>query len=118
MKPAPNINTSPGSARLIALWNSGTNVIETKLATKTSPVLDWLLRKYPDTAKNRAKIHCLARFFAVSGYFRSNQSNTGLVLVANLVSITFVPEFHRAISLAEPGEVFMFGAGFIFTTLF
>ncbi|HLQ75812.1 MAG TPA: S4 domain-containing protein, partial [Terriglobia bacterium] len=67
MKPAPNINTSPGSARLIALWNSGTNVIETKLATKTSPVLDWLLRKYPDTAKNRAKQWILAGRVSVNG---------------------------------------------------
>src|SRR6185369_2058238 len=67
MKPAPNINTSPGSARLIALWNSGTNVSEIKLTTETCPLLDWVLRKHPDTPKTRAKQWILAGRVRVNG---------------------------------------------------
>src|SRR6266545_6973202 len=36
----------------------------------------------PLTLTRPAKIHCLARFFGVSGCFRSNQSNRAAVLVS------------------------------------
>src|SRR5437016_3282210 len=45
----------------------------------------------PLTLTRPAKIHCLARLFGVSGCFRSNQSNRGLVLVVmNITTMTFV----------------------------
>src|SRR5437016_10489810 len=49
----------------------------------------WGLRMTtPLTLTRPARIHCLARFFGVSGCFRSNQSNRGPVLVPHFINTT------------------------------
>ena len=55
--------------------------------------MDWwgLRMTTPLTLTRPATIHCLARFFGVSGCSRSNQSNSGLAFV----SITGLGPRHR-----------------------
>src|ERR1035438_9004850 len=46
---------------------TGGRVIEAVVETNTSPLLDWLLRKHPETPKNRAKQWILAGRVSVNG---------------------------------------------------
>src|SRR6266480_3096588 len=50
----------------------------------------------PLTLTRPAKIHCLARPFGVSGCFRSNQSNSGPVLVSITFAIVRYSRQHEA----------------------
>jgi hypothetical protein len=50
----------------------------------------------PLTLTRPAKIHCLARLFGVAGCFRSNQSNSGLVLTAFMPSKPKVDLSHHS----------------------